>query len=586
MWDENPIGKDGENQENNAGVQPNTENNPQSTESVENALASESESAAVPQSGNANESKNADNPNAADNAYTQPNNCTYHQSYVQPPQSFPNYANPQSQPTANPNSNYNPGNTVYYQQAPYQNRGYQTPPQQNYNYGYGSANAQNGSYAYSYTQQGVNPGEAQAKENGKLIDKKGFKFFLVALASVLVLGLVGFIVSELQYDDKPPVGDENTGPTSNYDSGLILNDQPATAQPQTEVNGALTPPQIAEKVKPSVVAVIAYKNGAYQTEGTGILMSEDNSKTYTYILTNAHIISAATSAKIQFADEKTLDAIVVGLDTRTDLAVLKIQASGLPVATFGNSDALKVGDSVYAIGNPGGTEFFGSFTSGVVSAIDRPITSSSIGYEMKCIQHDAAISPGNSGGPLVNVFGQVIGINSSKISGSTSSGSASYEGMSFAIPISSAKKYIDDIIANGYVTNRPKLGITYYYASRIQFYSNLIIMEKIPEGSLVINEISSDSALSGSQVQRGDVITKVNGAPLKTANTLSEEIAKSKVGDAITLTVARSDNKYNVTTFDVTVKLVEDKGDSLQKPETTTNIFSFFGDDSSNRSAG
>ena len=271
------------------------------------------------------------------------------------------------------------------------------------------------------------------------------------------------------------------------------------------------------------------QNQSESGEGTGIIMGEDKTGKYTYIITCAHVISGNNvKATVQLEDGTSYDADVVGYDERSDVGVLRIKASGLQAATFGDSSKLAVGQQVFAIGNPLGTEFFGTLTGGFVSAIDRPI-SSEIGYPMKCIQHDAAINPGNSVGALVNMYGQVIGINSSKIA-------EGYEGIGFAIPINSAKEIVDKLIANGYVPGRPKLGVT----------------------------------------KAGDMIIAVNGKNLDNSNTLLELIEESKVGDTLTLTLCRIDNNYKTSKFDVKVKLVEDKGSSSSNEATessTTNTY-------------
>ena len=171
------------------------------------------------------------------------------------------------------------------------------------------------------------------------------------------------------------------------------------------------------------------------------------------------------------------------------------------VAEFGNSDSLRVGGNVYAIGNPGGSALFGTFTDGRVSAIGRNITSS-IGYDMVCIQHNAAISPGNSGGALVNEYGQVIGINSSKIA------ATEFEGISFAIPITQAKDVINELMEHGYVSGRPRLGISYVEndSSEIdRIYSMAVQMKGLPSGSLVIYSIDEASDLANTKVKPGDI---------------------------------------------------------------------------------
>ena len=169
----------------------------------------------------------------------------------------------------------------------------------------------------------------------------------------------------------------------------------------------------------------------------------------------------------------------------------------------------------------GSASGFGTLTGGHVSAIDRPV-SSEIGYTMKCIQHDAAINPGNSGGMLVNAYGQVIGINSQKIA------AMDYEGMGFAIPITSAKEIIDNLIGHGYVPDRPKLGITYYPVSASAQYSMIAQIKGLPAGTLIINEIGSDSSLADTEARQYDMIVAVNGEDLTTADVLLEKIDNGK----------------------------------------------------------
>lgn len=293
--------------------------------------------------------------------------------------------------------------------------------------------------------------------------------------------------------------------------------------------------------------------------GSGILMSVADSGDYTYILTCAHVIDEAsnpgTSMTVQDAEGNTYEGIMVGYDVKTDIGVIKIVATDLPTAEFGDSSGLKKGQRVFAIGNPGGMDFFGSFTDGMISSIDRPISSEG-GYEMKCIQHTTPINSGNSGGALINEAGQVIGINSSKIV------STGYEGMAFSIPISDAKPIIDDIILNGEVTNRPKLGISYTIAMQHSTYAMIITQNNLPAGSLVISDINPDSSLVSTKIETYDIITAVNGEPLETPDVLLDKIQKGKVGDELTLTVYRVDpDDYSVSSLgDIKVKLVADTG--------------------------
>ncbi len=419
----------------------------------------------------------------------------------------------------------------------------------------------NGAYYSAQNQAYVQPTPQKPNK-----DKKGIKVFVALIALVLVFA-IGFGMASIKKDNND---NENTSTSQNKDSNnegapeLNIYESPVSPT-AASIEGALTTAQIAAKVKPSIVGIVVYTKNTNSSagEGTGVVMGEDKSGRYTYIITCAHVINdSGISVRVQTENGTTYDADIVGVDTRTDLGVLKIEAKGLPAAEFGNSDSLRVGDSVYAIGNPGGVEFFGSFTGGFVSAIDRPV-SSEIGYTMKCIQHDAAINPGNSGGALVNVYGQVIGINSQKIA------ATDYEGMGFAIPITSAKKIVEDLIKYNYVPNRPMLGITYYPVSASAQYSMIAQIKGLPAGTLIINEIGGDSSLADTEVRQYDMITAVNGKPLTTADVLLEKIDSGKVGDKMTLSICRVNSDYSTYEFEVEITLVEDKGDSSKPAQTT-----------------
>lgn len=340
--------------------------------------------------------------------------------------------------------------------------------------------------------------------------------------------------------------------TTGADSGVALQ----TTSPQSTNNGAVW---VAEKVRPSVVGVMVYKNGQLAGEGSGILMSEKDG--YTNVVTCAHVVDADNvTYGIMLLDGTRYEAKLVASDTRTDIAVIKVQKTGLPLAEFGDSSSLKIGETIYAVGNPGGSEYFGSITDGIVSAIDRSISAT---YTMTCIQHNAAINPGNSGGALVNSQGQVIGINSSKIA------STEFEGMGFAVPTAIAKPVVDALIQHGYVPNRPKLGIEYAPVSSYQLYSMVVSIKGLPKDSLVIAGISEDSSLVNTQAQVGDLIIGVNGKKMDDSSVLLDLIDTGAVGDTLTLNLCRIESKtYKTTTFDVTITLVEDKGKSDEEPTT------------------
>ena len=392
--------------------------------------------------------------------------------------------------------------------------------------------------------------------------KTGIKIFFALLASLLIFALLVSSFS-LGRMSAPGVSDTSPGKEETTNSGPVLDLQETPTQGQSpSKKGPLTSVEVAEKVKSSVIGITTYKSqssAGFQSErvegeGSGIVMGSDEKGNYTYIITCAHVINeSGVNIVVQLEDGTQKEADLVGYDVRTDIGVLKVKMKGLTPAEFGDSKALRVGEQVFAVGNPGGAEFYGSFTSGVVSAIDRPVNSS-IGYTMELIQHDAAINPGNSGGALVNSHGQVIGINSQKIIAS------SYEGMGFAIPISAAKNIVDKLIKHSYVPNRPKLGITYYSANSNDTYSMIVGLKGLPAGTIFISEISPDSDLANTDARKGDLVTAVNGKKLDTANVLLELIDEGKVGDVLELTLCRIGRNYNVTEFKVKVKLVEDKG--------------------------
>lgn len=397
---------------------------------------------------------------------------------------------------------------------------------------------------------------------------KGFKGFVIALVAVVVC--VAIVLGVY-----PLVKRSSSKTTESGDSTQLTLSETPTAKNTSNVPSS---EDIAAKAEKFNVGIKLYgqsqsifsssSKNSLVGEGSGIIMGEDSSKKYTYIVTCAHVISEVKTSGYTMTvtdyEGNNYDGILVGYDSKTDVGVIKIQKTGLTAAEFGDSSTLKKGQTVYAIGNPGGSEFFGSFTKGMVSAIDRPISSES-GYEMKCIQHTTPINSGNSGGALMNEFGQVIGINSSKIV------STGYEGMAFAIPISDAKEIIDDIIANGYVTDRPKLGISYAAAEKYQQYAMVVKLKDLPSGSLVIASINSDSSLANSKVKVGDLIIGVNGEKLDTADVLLDKIENGKVGDKLKLEICRINSDYSVDTFTVEATLVEDTGTSSETETTTQN---------------
>ena len=311
---------------------------------------------------------------------------------------------------------------------------------------------------------------------------KRSKTWLACLSSAVAASLLtGTIFAFGLGSFKTPAN--NTQPSITLDSGDVQNLSTNTSGKQE-----LTVPEIAAKVGPSCVGVINKTKvtpqryydpftGRYyytsdpnsdelqeQGSGSGIIISTDG-----YIVTNHHVIDGASEISVILNTGDECVAKLVGADSKSDLAVLKIEKSGLPAATLGNSDELQVGELAVAIGNPLGQELAGSVTAGVISALNRKMTVDNKDYNL--VQTDAAINPGNSGGALVNKYGEVIGINTIKLS------STEVEGIGFAIAITEAKPIIDDLMSNGYVSGRPLVGIS------VSENRNGLTVEQIAEGS-------------------------------------------------------------------------------------------------------
>ncbi len=444
-------------------------------------------------------------------------------------------------------ASYPYGNGAY----PYGNNGYNGNPA-NGAYPYG--NRPQGGYAYPSGEQG-----GKKKSKGTKI----FGIVAGALGVFLVIALVCIVMAG--GDSQTVAPEETTSGIVNNVEEFATNASPVTGS-DVNAEGEMTPKNIFKKVLKSSVGILVYdKSKALASEGSGVLFQESADGKYTYIVTCAHVINESSGyIRVQLHDGKEYDAEIVGFDARTDIGVIRVEKTGFTLAEIGDSSKIEVGDPIYAIGNPGGVEFANSFTDGMVSALDRPVSSSSTGYTTECIQHTAAINPGNSGGALVNSFGQIIGINSMKIVDDE------YEGMGFAVPSSVFVEIVNEIMKHGYVSNRPKLGITYVPASEYSSYGMYVAIKGLPSGSIVIYEIAKDSALAGTKAQAGDMITAVNGIELETASFLSEYIEKANVGEEITLSLIRINNDYSAEEFEVTVTLVEDRGDSFVQEEATT----------------
>ena len=312
----------------------------------------------------------------------------------------------------------------------------------------------------------------------------------------------------------------------------IVSSQESSDTTFSDEEDALSLQDIYSSVIDSVVSISSMTSSG-TSSGTGIIMSQDG-----YVITNHHVITGALVISVLTNDNQEFEAALVGSDEMSDLAVLKIDARGLKAAEFGDSSKLRVGDSVVAIGDPLGVQLRGTMTNGIISAINRDLT---VGDRtMTLIQTNAALNNGNSGGPLINCYGQVIGINTVKMS-SYYTATASVEGLGFAIPISVAKPIIDELIENGYVAGRPAIGIS--GDSLPSYYRTYY---RLPDGVYVtsVNE-GSDAKAKG--IREGDIVTAINGEKICSIDELNTVKNQYAAGDEVTLTIYRSGTYYEVT---------------------------------------
>ncbi|MBO5496362.1 MAG: trypsin-like peptidase domain-containing protein [Oscillospiraceae bacterium] len=294
--------------------------------------------------------------------------------------------------------------------------------------------------------------------------------------------------------------------------------------------------ELYQKCAPSIVAISGYvngRNGYYW--GTGIILSADG-----LILTNAHVVEECDSVYITLPDNSSAEAMLVGADSTSDIAILKVDASGLTPAEFGDSAALTVGEHVAAIGNPLGETFRVTLTDGIISAIDRGMSYN--GHTMTLLQTNAAINEGNSGGALFNMYGQVIGVTNMKMMSSYSS----IEGIGFAIPSATVRSVVNSLIRYGEVRGRTAVGIT---VGAIP--DNLAGHYEIPSG-LYVSAVTENTDAAAKGLKVGDIITHVNGEPARTTDDILNVKNALSVGDTITFTVWREGES-----FDVDVALVE-----------------------------
>ena len=352
----------------------------------------------------------------------------------------------------------------------------------------------------------------------------------VSSATVLLAGC-GLDMADLQNTDNPPaiVEENKSAATANEN---IIPTSTASAAKVSATSARNTPVvQVAKNVGPAVVGITNkavardFFNRQFETEGvgSGVIFRSDG-----YIVTNYHVIDGAHEIIVSLSDGNTINGTLVGMDETTDIAVVKVDAKDLPAAKFANSDEIMVGEPVVAIGNPMGLEFQGSITVGVVSALNRTIDIDYSDRKLNLIQTDAAISPGNSGGALVNYESEVIGINSAKLA------KTEVEGIAFAIPSNIVQNVVNELMEKGYVS-RPYLGVTIFDKPTAARYGYQLNLDK----GVYVFQVAINSPAGNSGIQRGDVILKIDNKEVNSVADIRTEIAMHKIGDKVILVLDR-----------------------------------------------
>lgn len=360
--------------------------------------------------------------------------------------------------------------------------------------------------------------------------RRGLWIFLGCCGLVAVLTAVAVLwpgqeerQDKFQYyfeEETDQVPQEISIPGYPYGEGAVL-------EVETEHGEALTAQEIYRQVNPSVVTVMAQLGEQEASVGTGVIFSADG-----YILTNYHVLEGGSACTVYLYNDHAYEAWYVAGDAESDLAVLKVDQTGLPAAEFGDSELLTVGDTVYAIGNPLGYELRGTLTDGIVSAINRDVWVD--GRTMNLIQTNAALNSGNSGGPLINVYGQVVGINTVKMSSSYSN----VEGLGFAIPSATIKRLVNDLLTCGEILPEPVLGITV-----------LSLGTRLGEDlwGVEVQSVTPDSAADLAGVEEGDYVVSAGGIDVSSSADLLRARRQYHVGDEMPMTIWRDGTLLDVT---------------------------------------
>lgn len=338
----------------------------------------------------------------------------------------------------------------------------------------------------------------------------------------------------------------------NIEFTLPMADYPTTDIADKDEYGRYTTEGLVKAVSDTVVEIQIFKSGSGylvpSSQGSGIIISENG-----YIVTNAHVVSEATlGIRVVLADGEVFDGVIIGSDQRTDIAVIKINTGGLNFASFADSDGVSLGEDVCAIGAPGG--FANSVTKGIVSGLHREIAAQNGDIKMDCLQLDAAINPGSSGGAIFNMFGQVIAISSSKLA------SSNYDGIGFAITTNAAKPIIESLMENGYVKGRIKVGITFYAVNEQAAASAKVEMRP----GLYVVSVDDKCDIANTDLAPDDIIISVEGVSVTSLDALKALLDGKNPGDTVTARVYRPSLTGGGKEFDISFKLMEDNGGLME----------------------
>lgn len=532
---------------------PNTENTQPLQENTANEAASpESVSGQTLHENTPNETASheafASQPNFEPSGFEQPN---YGQNIGQPTASQPQYRQilPQNQGAAQPYQN-----TAQNQQTPppYQYGAY-PPPNNGYPNGYYAPNYGNRAMPQG---QYAQPDQPNPPQNVPPKKKRLSAVWTAIIITLIAVMFVTIIILSVVVAKKAAALDKTksessfssleTQTASEKDTKRVQITLPTSPRPVLEAKyyadeetGLLTTEGVAQRVLPSQVLIGVYSDTPYQMTslGSGIIISTDG-----YILTNAHVVDEEAQFKAQLNDGRQFEAKLVGIDRKQDLAVVKIEADDLVSAEIGNSDEVILGEQVAVIGAGGSLE--NSITFGYVSALGREIeTDYSSSGTLRCIQTDAALNPGNSGGALVNMYGQVIGISVGGLD------HVVYDGIGFAIEINDAVPVAEALIENGYVPGRAKLGIVFIAMDSTTAESLGV------ESGLCVMSVDPTCDIATKDLQPYDIITEIDGKPVKDLDSVMDILDEKIAGEEVTLTVYRKTITEEVTTFEITAKL-------------------------------